>query len=136
MICPVRTLSCYLQVTNKHRRGRHGLILPVNVKSNKSVAANTISWMVKKLISYCHCHITVEDRQLFQILDGEPQTFRAAHEVRAISSSLAWKFTSPLQKVMASCYWRHHSVFTDFYLRDVTALSKDKLVLSSRVAAD
>ena len=42
-----------------------------------------------------------------------------AHEVRALAASLAFKGGGALDEIMASCFWRSHSTFTKFYLKDL-----------------
>ena len=43
-----------------------------------------------------------------------------AHEIRAISTSLAFQATHSLQSVMSAAKWKNHSTFTEYYLRDMS----------------
>ena len=42
-----------------------------------------------------------------------------AHEVRALAASLAFKGGVAFDEIMASCFWRSHSTFTNFYFKDL-----------------
>jgi len=57
-------------------------------------------------------------------LDLETHFKASAHEVRAIATSmLVWKNVSILD-IMKAAFWRSHSIFTDFYLRDMSSVSR------------
>jgi hypothetical protein len=58
--------------------------------SNRTTAkltANTVSWWIKSLIRLAYTSASAEMLQLHQIPPGEPDLFRAMHEIHAISSS-------------------------------------------------
>ena len=42
-----------------------------------------------------------------------------AHDVRAMAASLAFKGGVSLDKISGACFWKSHSMFTSFYLKDV-----------------
>ena len=58
-----------------------------------------------------------------------------AHEVRAISASLAFKGGIALDDILNSCYWRSHGTFTNFYLKDVCWHNNDVFKLGPIVSA-
>lgn len=126
--CPMRALRYYIKRTDPVRKGRKRLFLPIN-KSVKDITANTISWWIKSVVISTYEQSTAQDFQECGIPEHEPDLFRAAHELRAIGSSLSWmNHTTSLTSILQACYWRHHTVFTDHYLRDVTALRDDGLM--------
>ena len=104
--------------------------------SKVELSANAISWWIKKLVSYAYSSASPSTLQLLQIPTQEPSLFRVTHEVRAMSSSIAWNHhQTSLQNLLKSCYWKGHTVFTDFYLGDISAVKSDKLVIASHVIA-
>ena len=142
--CPVRALRIYLRRTNTARGKRRRLLLPINPANNKvrDITANTVSSWVKKTIvqAYSQSGSLLEDeyiRKLYGVNTQESANFhRAAHEVRAQSTS--YKFDSThhsLEAIMRMCYWRSSSVFTHFYLRDITLEDREHLHRLSTCAA-
>ena len=136
VICPVRALRYYILRTSPFRGSRKRLFLPISETSKVELSANAISWWIKKLVSYAYSSASPSTLQLLQIPTQEPSLFRVTHEVRAMSSSVAWNHhQTSLQNLLKSCYWKGHTVFTDFYLRDISAVKSDKLVIASHVIA-
>ena len=58
-----------------------------------------------------------------------------AHEVRALAASLALKGGVALDEIMVSCFWRSHSTFTNFYLKDLCWHNGDVMKIGPVVAA-
>ena len=64
-----------------------------------------------------------------------------AHEVRALSASLALVHNLPLEVILDSATWRSQNTFINQYLRDITRLREDgtygiaSVVVSQRAAS-
>lgn len=130
--CPVKALRCYVLRTNPTRGNRNALFLPIDSKSHK-VTANTISAWIKNTINIAYQNASAEDLRVCQVPQGEPDLFRAAHEVRALGVSHAWSSgNTSLTSILQACYWSSHNVFTDFYLRDISVATEKGLRLASR----
>ena len=132
--CPVRALKIYLRRTKDHREGRRRLFLPIS-DSVSDITANTVSHWVKQtlLLAYQatgNATGDAQDRRLFNISDEERKDFtRPAHEIRAQSASLAFASRHySLASILRSCYWRSHTVFTEFYLRDITVQDNQEML--------
>lgn len=142
--CPVRALQIYLDRTKSVRGKRRRLLLPIDPTSTKvkDITANTVSSWVKKTIvqAYSRSGSFTEDeyvRNLYGVDSQESANFhRAAHEVRAQSASYRFDSTHhSLEAIMRACYWRSSSVFTNFYLRDITLEDREHLLRLSTCAA-
>ena len=134
MSCPVRALRLYLRHTKAFRKGRRRLFLPISASAS-DITANTISHWVKQtlLLAYQTTGNPTEDaqdRHLFNISDEERRDFtRPAHEIRAQSASFAFASRHySLASLLRSCYWRSHTVFTEFYLRDITVQDNKEML--------
>lgn len=125
-LCPVRALRTYLDVTKKFRPECKRLFVSLFPNAKKNVGKNTLSRWIRRVI-----------RQAY--LDSSPDELKelkvSAHEVRAISTSLAFLHNSSLQDVMLAASWRGHSTFSTFYLRDVTHHYGELSALGPVVAA-
>ena len=58
-----------------------------------------------------------------------------AHDVRALSASLALYRAVALRDIMDAAEWRCHNTFTDFYLRDFSVQNHNVLHLAPLVGA-
>ena len=141
--CPVRALRIYLDRTKEIRGTRRRLLLPIVQDKDKprDIAANTVSSWIKNTVlkAYSSSGQFLHDdhvRRLYNVGDQEAADLnRAAHEVRAQSASYKFDSTNQsLSTIMRACYWRSPTVFTDFYLRDISMEDREHLLrLSSRV---
>ena len=59
--------------------------------------------------------------------DVETQTLSnvKAHDVRCMVASLAFKGGVSLDQILGACFWKTHSTFTNFYLKDVACKSTE-----------
>ncbi len=115
-LCPLQCLFIYLDKTKGLRGTRKLLFLSYKKGFKQDIKAGTISSWIKKCILLC------------LDLDGNvpPGPFKVqAHDVRALSASLAYKANVPLERVMEACTWATHNTFTSFYLKDVCLLQDD-----------
>lgn len=132
--CPVRALRIYLRRTKARRQQNRRLFLPVS-ETSQDITANTVSHWIKQtlLLAYKSSGNFNQDdqtRRLFRISEEERENFtRPAHEIRALSSSYAFiSRHHTLSSILKACYWRSHSVFTHFYLREVSVEDAQELM--------
>ena len=131
--CPVCALRCYMLRTEPRRHGSKRLFLPIPPKTT-NIHPNTVSSWIRQVTEYAYTHATSADFTGLQIPCHTPDLFRSAHEVRAISASVAWASGNvSLRSLLQGCHWKSHTVFTDFYLRDLTVETQRGLSLASRV---
>ncbi len=117
LLCPVRALLQYLSRTKGSRGDRKLLFVSYKKGFKTEIKTATISSWIKKCILLC-----------LDLENNVPQgPFKVkAHDVRALSASLAFNAHVPLERVMESCTWASSNTFTTFYLRD-TALLQEHL---------
>ena len=116
LLCPVRALRFYLDRT-KHRRGGalRRLFLSLNEDYGKDLSAGSISRWLSATVLLAYRTKEVEATVL------NPR----AHELRALSSSLAFSHSISLPDFLEAAYWRSENPFTSHYLRDVRASRLD-----------
>ena len=122
VLCPVRSLSCYLKRTkNIPGRPRNLFVSPRNV--SRPMSKNGISYFLRRLIS---------DSGGLGVHEGQAPR---AHSVRAVATSVAFMKNAPVAKVLEAATWRSSSVFCSFYLRDVAQVLGDISSLGPFVSA-
>ncbi len=127
-LCPVRAVRFYIDRTAPSRAGRKRLFLPIQVGRLKDLSKNTLSKWTQRVILEAYAEADEEDARL---------SLRKAsvHELRALSTSLLFHKNLSLASVMEGACWRGHSMFSSFYLRDVSIISDGLLSLGPIVAA-
>ena len=121
LLCPVRSLSAYLDrmsgLVNRPRR------LFVSSKCpSRAMSKNGISYMLREVI--------VQSGACSQSAQV-PQ----AHSIRGIATSSAFFRNWSLRSILEAASWRSNTVFTSFYLRDLSFNSDGVHSLGPFVAA-
>ena len=125
-LCPVRALRYYLDKTKDLRKGKKLLFVAIKEGYSKDISKATISSWIKQSIILAYQKSDQEVQNVSQV---------KAHEVRALAASLAFKGGVALDEIMASCFWRSHSMFTNFYLKDLCWHNGDVMKIGPVVAA-
>ena len=125
-LCPVRSLRYYLDKTKDLRKGKKLLFVAIKEGYSKDISKATISSWIKQSIILAYQKSDQEVQNVSQV---------KAHEVRALAASLAFKGGVALDEIMASCFWRSHSTFTNFYLKDLCWHNGDVMKIGPVVAA-
>ena len=108
-LCPVRALSAYLQRTkNYDRKGRNLFLAPSN--PSRSASKNGIAYLLKSVIKEAHEKADPESLKLYKVM---------IHEIRAVSTSLAFAHNLSIDSVIEAGQWRSNSVFASHYLKEV-----------------
>ena len=127
LLCPVRALKAYLDRT-KPLVGKNMSRLFVSPRHPTNVASkNALTSLTKDLIREAHACLQPE---LLPILKVK------IHELRGVSTSIAFKKNLSLQTVMEAAQWRCHSVFASHYLKDVELTYDDCRTLGPLVVAN
>ena len=124
--CPVRSLKVYLERTKNIRGPSKNLFCSIENPSNKLVK-NGISWLIRALIRQAHHSVSQEFLPLCRV---------RAHDVRAVSTSVAFLRNTPVQAVIDTATWKTNSVFASHYLRDLSFKFGDVYSLGPVVSAD
>lgn len=88
------------------------------------VKATLSSW-VRRLI---------KDAYVDAALPDAAQTSTRVHELRGIAASLTVQATFSIESILSAASWASSSTFTKFYLRDISGLQGDLMVLGPIVA--
>ena len=106
LLCPVRALSAYLDrtsgIVNRPRR----LFVSPRCPS-RAMSKNGISYMLREIIVQSGAS------------SGSGQVPRA-HSIRGIATSSAFFRNWSLRSILEAASWRANTVFTSFYLRDLS----------------
>ena len=107
LLCPVRALRIYLERTaSLSPRPRHLFVSPS--RRLKPLSKNALSYFLRVLISGAVSPGVVEG--------PAPR----AHSIRGVSTSLLFNRNWSVKDVLQAATWRSNSVFSSFYLRDVS----------------
>ena len=110
LLCPVRATDIYVQRTSdpeflQHRR-RLLLHYDRNVKETR--LSHISQWIVNTIV-LAYQHADEENARLLRV---------RAHDVRAISNSVAYFNNVTLSEVLQGARWRSRGTFVGHYLRD------------------
>jgi len=101
LLCPVRALKFYLNVTGGCRPNS---TLFVKVRGEGPVSSQTISAWLVKCIQFCY----------------DSPVSAKAHEVRRTAASWAYKSNKHnIDDILRAGSWASHNTFSSFYLADV-----------------
>ena len=105
LLCPVRALRIYLDRLSTLSPLRHRLFVSPS-RPSRSLSKNAISSFLRDVISSAGA--------------SRPEVGRLrAHDIRSVSTSVAFHRNWSVSTVLESATWASSSVFTSFYLRDL-----------------
>ena len=105
LLCPVRALRLYLLRVRSLSPGRHHLFVSPR-RPTHPLSKNAVSFFLREVISAAGA--------------ARPQVGPLrAHEVRSVSTSVAFHHNWSVSSVLESATWASSSVFSSFYLRDI-----------------
>jgi integrase len=125
-LCPVRALRIYLKRTDPLRTRQIKLFISFKPGFNKDIAVNTISGWLKQTIIQAYDASSENTRQLYGI---------KAHQVRSMAASWAFLRNASLESILEAGNWRAHNTFTHFYLKDLSHIREQMMILGPVVAA-
>jgi len=97
------------------------------LKRKKSdIVKSTLDGWLRTVIYQAHKIDTPELRKICKV---------SVHEIRALSSSVAFKRNISIENIARACTWRAKTTFISFYLRDFTLVNHDFMSLPPVVAA-
>lgn len=125
-VCPVRSIGAYLGRTEQSRGGRHTMFLPWKVGYERSLPKkrSIAAWISRTV------------RLAYEEAGGRAPLRVPAHELRALSTSLAFDRGVGLEEFVAAGIWRSQSTFRRRYFRDLSSVSEisvGAVVAGSRV---
>ena len=121
LLCPVRALRLYLLRARSLSPGRHRLFVSPR-RPSRAMSKNAVSFFLREVISAAGA--------------ARPQVGSLrAHEVRSVSTSVAFHRNWSVTSVLESATWASSSVFSSFYLRDIQHEYDGLLSLGPFVAA-
>ena len=121
LLCPVRALRLYLPRARSLSPGRHRLFVSPR-RPTRHLSKNALSFFLREVISATGA--------------TRPQVGPLrAHEVRSVSTSVAFHRNWSVSSVLESATWASSSVFSSFYLRDIQHEYDGLLSLGPFVAA-
>ena len=121
---PVRALRTYLRRTRSLRNGRSRLFLPIR-RDKEDISIQTISAWLRAVISEAYNDLSPGGAKRLRI---------RAHEIRAISTSLALQRNCSIKDIVTAVGWRSDSTFARFYLRNLHS-QREGLELVGELAA-
>ena len=121
LLCPVRALRLYLLRARSLSPCRHRLFVSPR-RHSRAMSKNAVSFFLREVISAAGA--------------ARPHVGSLrAHEVRSVSTSVAFHRNWSVSSVLESATWASSSVFSSFYLRDIQHEYDGLLSLGPFVAA-
>ena len=114
-LCPVRSLRYYIDKTKDLREGKHLLFISFKSGFSGDIQRSTISSWINQTVMLAYQGSDLEAQSLSRV---------KAHDVRSMAASLAFKGGVSLDQILGACFWKSHTTFTNFYLKDVAWRSK------------
>ena len=121
LLCPVRSLSAYLTRTSGIANRPRRLFVSSKCPS-RAMSKNGISYMLREVIVQSGA-------------SSQSGQVPRAHSIRGIATSSAFFRNWSLRSVLEAASWRSNTVFTSFYLRDLSFNSDGVHSLGPFVAA-
>ena len=110
LLCPVRALKEYIRRTKSLvSRDLPNLFVSPR-KPSRPASKNALTFLIKLVIKEAHESLCPEFLPLLKV---------KTHELRAVSTSVAFKHNLSLDSVMEAAQWRCKSVFASHYLKEV-----------------
>ena len=126
LLCPVRAIRIYKFRTQKFRGSKKLFFISLKPDHPKEISKNTLSSWIRNTIKFAYKNSDQQQRIINKV---------SVHEIRSIASSLSFGQNHSLSDINKKCYWKSHSTFTSFYLKDVALHSEEGLHLPNLVAA-
>ena len=125
-----RALTIYLDRTANFRKhsGAKKLLVSCYPKQVGDISAQTISRHIRDAVPLAYMAAS-KDRDLLQIHNVK------AHDLRALSTSLALKRSVAIEDILSAANWKTPTTFSSHYLRDLSFQSDDLYRLGPLVAA-
>ena len=102
------------------------MFISINPNFSGDITKNTVAGWIRRTIRLAHQSATDDDITLARA---------TPHEVRALSSSVAFDRNISLENIMSACSWRNHSTFSSFYLRDLARHGMESMSLPPLVVS-
>ena len=115
-LCPVRSMRYYVDKTKDLREGKHLLFVSFKSGFSGDIQRAMISSSIKQTVILAYQESDLETQKLSRV---------KAHDVRSMPASLAFKGGVSLDQILGACFWKSHTTFTNFYLKDVSWKSKE-----------
>ena len=126
LLCPVRALKAYLDRTKPLVGQNMSRLFVSPRKPTNAASKNALTCLTKDLIREAHERLQPELLPILKV---------RTHELRGVSTSVAFKKNLSLQSVMEAAQWRCHSVFASHYLKDVELKYEDCRTLGPLLVA-
>ena len=109
LLCPVRALKIYLERTAPLLPSPRSLFRSPRNPS-RQISKNAVSFFLREVIS----------KSYNSSPDPGPSVRIGAHSIRGMATSTAFLKNFSISSILEAATWKSHSVFTTFYLRDVS----------------
>jgi hypothetical protein len=126
LLCPVRAIKIYQQRTQAIRAGRQRFFIAHKKGFTKDIAPSTINKWLCETVQLCYKSAPTPLTTEFHI---------TGHQVCGMSTSWAFAQRASIGDIMLAATWKSHNTFTNYYLRDVTNISKEMLKLGPLVVS-
>ena len=125
LLCPVRALKFYCDRV-ENLRGSHDRLFCSVANPSRSLSKNALSFFLRTVIREAHEAFDMNDEAILKV---------KSHEVRAMSTSLAFYNNVSVERILNAANWKTNSVFASAYLKDLSTQYKDIIALGPIISA-
>ena len=122
LLCPVRAMKFYLEATRGLTPRSNNLFVSPKRRS-RPISKNAVAFFLKETISGAGALSPLEGQGL------------RAHSIRGISTTVAFYKNWSVRSILRAAAWKSNSVFSSFYLKDITYVWENLRSLGPFVSA-
>ena len=124
LLCPVRAIRNYLKLSAGKGRAKSLFVSPRDI--TRPLSKNACSKFLREVIWKAYGKVSEGTASLTRV---------NAHEVRAVATSIRFRYNLSQVKIIKAAYWRSNTIFCSCYLRDIAHKYTDVSALGPLVVA-
>jgi hypothetical protein len=100
------------------RAGKRKLLISTQLNHQGDIDKKTISSWIRQLLIHCYQNPTKKAVELVGT---------GTHEIRRMATTLVFRGSTSIEDLLTAGWWKNHTTFTDFYLKDLSLINGDDL---------
>lgn len=109
LLCPVRAIKYYLRLSACEGRAKSLFVSPRD--PTRPLSKNACSKFLREVIMKAYENVSEGTTSLTKV---------NAHEIRAVATSVRFRYNLSQVRIIKAAYWRSNTIFCSCYLRDVS----------------
>ena len=110
LLCPVRAVKYYLKLTKMVGRAKTLFVSPRDF--TRPLTRSGVAYFLRETIQNAYGDVPLHLQALTRV---------NAHEIRAVSTSLRFKYNMKQVEIIRRAYWRSRTIYCSRYIRDISS---------------